>query len=56
MKNNLIIGNPQKVKQKLIELQATYKADEIMLSTITYSAVDRINSYKLIATELLIND
>ncbi|MFJ7827571.1 LLM class flavin-dependent oxidoreductase [Psychrobacillus sp. NPDC096623] len=56
MKKNIIIGNPKEVKQKLIELQATYKADEIMLSTITYSAEDRRNSYKLIATELLDND
>ena len=56
MKKNIIIGNPQQVKQKLMELQATYKADEIMLSTITYSAQARRNSYRLIASELLIND
>lgn len=56
MKKSIIIGNPQEVKQKLTELQATYKADEIMLSTITYSAEDRRNSYKLIADELLTND
>ncbi|QUG42610.1 LLM class flavin-dependent oxidoreductase [Psychrobacillus sp. INOP01] len=56
MKKNIIIGNPKEVKQKLLELQATYKADEIMLSTITYSAEARRNSYKLIATELLFKD
>ena len=56
MKKNIIIGNPQEVKEKLIDLQATYKADEIMLSTITYSAEARRNSYRLIANELLIND
>ena len=56
MKKNIIIGNPQEVKQKLLELQATYKADEIMLSTITYSAEARRNSYKLIANELLIHN
>lgn len=56
MKKNIIIGNPQEVKQELIKLQATYKADEIMLSTITFSAEARRNSYKLIATELLSND
>lgn len=55
MKKNIIIGNPQEVTQKLIELHATYKADEIMLSTITYSAEARRNSYRLIANELLIN-
>lgn len=56
MKKNIIIGNPQEVKEKLIDLQASYKADEIMLSTITYSAEARRNSYRLIANELLIND
>jgi len=56
MKKNIIIGNPQEVKQKLLELQATYKADEIMLSTITYSAEARRNSYRLIANELPIHN
>lgn len=56
MKKNIIIGNPQELKEKLIDLQASYKADEIMLSTITYSAEARRNSYRLIANELLIND
>ena len=56
MKKNIIIGNSQEVKQKLIELQSAYKADEIMLSTITYSAEARRNSYRLIANELLINN
>lgn len=53
MEKKLIIGNPTEVKEKLIELQTIYKADEIMLNTITYSAEDRFNSYRLIAAELL---
>lgn len=53
MKKNMIIGNAQEVKKKLLELQANYKADEIMLSTITYSPEDRRNSYILLAKELL---
>ncbi|WP_277585670.1 LLM class flavin-dependent oxidoreductase [Psychrobacillus antarcticus] len=56
LKKNMIIGNPTEVKQKLTELQTTYKADEIMLSTITYSAETRRNSYKLIANELLLHN
>ncbi|MEI4769169.1 LLM class flavin-dependent oxidoreductase [Psychrobacillus sp. FJAT-51614] len=56
MRQNSIIGNPQEVKQKLIELQTNYQADEIMIHTITYSAEDRINSYKLIAAELIRKD
>lgn len=56
MKKKIIIGNPEEVKQQLIELQAKYKADEMMLNTITYSTEDRQNSYKLIANELLTTD
>ncbi|MCZ2258284.1 LLM class flavin-dependent oxidoreductase [Sporosarcina sp. G11-34] len=52
MKQNMIIGNPYEVKQKLVELQTKYQADEIMINTITYSPEDRIQSYKLIAKEV----
>jgi luciferase family oxidoreductase group 1 len=53
MKQNMIIGSPKKVKQQLYELQAEYHADEIMIVTITHSPEDRIESYKLIAREVL---
>jgi luciferase family oxidoreductase group 1 len=53
MKRNMVIGNPQQVKQKLNELQTKFKADEIMLVTITHSPEDRIQSYKLIAKEVI---
>jgi luciferase family oxidoreductase group 1 len=53
MKQKMIIGNPQKVKQKLIELQTTYQADEIMIVTITHAPEDKIQSYQLIATEAI---
>ena len=52
MKQNMIIGNPHEVKQKLIGLQTKYRADEIMINTITYSPKDRIQSYQLIAKEV----
>lgn len=53
MKNNIIIGNPQQVKKKIEELQVRYIADEIMIVTITHSPADKIQSYKLIADEIL---
>lgn len=53
MKQKLIIGNPQEVKEKLLKLQTDYKVNEIMIVTITHSLEDRINSYKLIAKELI---
>ena len=53
LKQNMIIGDPYVVKQKLNELQVLYKADEVMIVTITYSPKDRIQSYQLIAEEIL---
>ncbi len=52
MKQKMIIGNPQTVKQKLEELAAFYQADEIMIVTITGSSTDRFKSYELIAEEM----
>ena len=51
-RQNMIIGNPHDVKQKLYELKTKYRADEIMINTITYSPEDRIRSYTLIANEV----
>ena len=53
MKQNMIVGNPQEVGKKLYQLQAEFKADEIMLVTITHSPKDRMESYRLIAAEVL---
>jgi luciferase family oxidoreductase group 1 len=53
MRNKMVIGNPQEVRQQLFELQTLYKADEIMIITITHSFEDRIQSYQLIANEIL---
>jgi luciferase family oxidoreductase group 1 len=55
MRNKMVIGNPQEVKQQLFELQTLYKADEIMIVTITHSYEDRLQSYQLIANEVLSN-
>ena len=49
MKQKIIIGDPNEVKAKLIEIQRKYKVDEMMLLTNTYSPKDRINSYQLVA-------
>ena len=51
MRQNMIIGNPQEVKQQLVNIKEKYKADEIMINTITYSMEDRIKSYTMIASE-----
>ena len=54
MKQNIVIGNPKDIKNKLEQLQTQYKVDEIMIVTITHSPKDRIESYKLIADEVLL--
>ncbi len=53
MKEKMIIGNPLEVKNKLCKVSETYGADEIMIVTITYDIADKIQSYRLIAEELL---
>lgn len=53
MKQNMIIGTPQEVGRKLMVIQEKYKADEIMIVTITHSPKDRLESYRLIAGEVL---
>jgi len=53
-KNNMIIGNPQEVKKRLIDLQTHYGADEMMIVTITHSSEDKIRSYELLAEGLLV--
>ena len=53
MKQGMIIGNSQEVKESIQELQYKYSANEIMIVTITHSPLDRIQSYKLIAEEIV---
>ncbi|MDQ7863175.1 hypothetical protein RCO48_25420 [Peribacillus frigoritolerans] len=41
------------VKDRLLTIQEKYQADEIMLITITHKLEDRLNSFRLIAREIL---
>lgn len=51
MKENMIIGNPAEVKDKMLYIKENYHADEIMIVTITHSLDDKIRSYELIADQ-----
>jgi luciferase family oxidoreductase group 1 len=51
MKNNMIIGNPQEVREQLERLQEQYDTEEFMIVTITNSYEARRKSYELIAQE-----
>lgn len=53
MKRKMVIGDPTQVGNSLLEMQNEYQTDEIMIVTITHSPADRINSYNLIAAEML---
>lgn len=44
-----IIGTPQVVKQKLLQLAADYDVNEIMMTNITLDFEDRMHSYELLA-------
>src|SRR5690625_1214447 len=55
MKRNMIIGNPNEVKDQLISLQKQYEADELMVVTITHDEIDKFTSYQLIAEQFLSN-
>jgi len=52
-RKRMIVGNPNKIKQKLEELSELYQTDEIMLVSITYDFQDKLKSYALIADEML---
>jgi luciferase family oxidoreductase group 1 len=56
MKKKMIIGNPKQVRNALFEMQEKYKTDEIMIVTITHSPKDRLNSYRLIAEENILEN
>lgn len=50
---SMIVGNQQEVKEKLKQLAHMYKADELMIVTITHEIEEKLNSYRLIAEAML---
>ena len=44
-----VIGTPEAVKQRLLELQQQFEADELMAITITGDYATRLRSYELLA-------
>ncbi len=48
-RQRVVIGNPEDVKRKLIEIQQAYEADELMVITITGEYAERLRSYELLA-------
>lgn len=48
MKQKMVIGNPQEVKEKMLALQADYEADEWMVITSTHDPNHTYRSYELL--------
>ena len=44
-----LIGTPDVIKEKLLEIQAAFEADELMVITITGDYASRLRSYELLA-------
>lgn len=48
MRKKMIIGNPDQVKEKLMDVQKQFKADEWMIITITHEPEAKFRSYELL--------
>lgn len=48
-KNLQIVGTPEQVRQRIEEIAARTKADEVMIATHAYDVAERVRSYELVA-------
>jgi len=48
MKRQMIIGNPEEVREQLINLHKQYNADEYMIVTIVHEEAAKLKSYQLV--------
>ncbi|MFD2611111.1 LLM class flavin-dependent oxidoreductase [Paenibacillus gansuensis] len=51
-----IVGNPEQVKQKLLEMSERYGTDEFMIVTPVHNFAARVNSYRLIAEVMRVGE
>lgn len=56
LRKKMVVGAPDKVKKQLVDLQAMYQVEELMLVTITNSYESRLKSYELIAQEMKLTE
>lgn len=54
-KENMVIGDPVFVKEKLQKLVEQFQADEVMIVTNTDNPLDRLQSFQLLANECFVN-
>ncbi|XDD51410.1 LLM class flavin-dependent oxidoreductase [Leptospira sp. WS92.C1] len=48
-RKRMVLGTPDKVKEKILKLSEEHEVDEVVVTTITYDFGDRIRSYELLA-------
>ncbi|WP_442602272.1 LLM class flavin-dependent oxidoreductase [Paenibacillus sp. KN14-4R] len=48
-RKRMIVGNPEQVKARILELSEAYQTNEIMIVTITHDIEHKLQSYRLIA-------
>jgi alkanesulfonate monooxygenase SsuD/methylene tetrahydromethanopterin reductase-like flavin-dependent oxidoreductase (luciferase family) len=48
-RRRVVLGEPAAVRDRLLEMQAQFQADELMAITITGSYATRLRSYELLA-------
>lgn len=51
-RKKIFIGTPSKIRKNIMKLSKKYNAKEIIILTITYNHIDRLNSYRLIIEEI----
>ncbi|TVP86147.1 MAG: LLM class flavin-dependent oxidoreductase [Alkalicoccus sp.] len=47
-RERMIVGGPERVKDRLEKFASAYQTDELMICTITYNPEDRLRSYELL--------
>lgn len=48
-RNRMIVGNPNQVKQRILDLSEEYHTEEFMIVTITFDLEAKLKSYRLLA-------
>jgi alkanesulfonate monooxygenase SsuD/methylene tetrahydromethanopterin reductase-like flavin-dependent oxidoreductase (luciferase family) len=51
-----IVGSPERVRSKLLELADRTGADELMITTMVHGHADRLHSYELVAETMAIGN
>jgi alkanesulfonate monooxygenase SsuD/methylene tetrahydromethanopterin reductase-like flavin-dependent oxidoreductase (luciferase family) len=52
----VVLGAPQEVRERLLEMRAEFEADELMIITITGDYDSRLRSYELLAEAFRLAD